>query len=402
MATEIHLTTVEASNLAGVGPSTVKRWADQGLLPCARTAGGHRRFERSSLERFLREQVEVPGRREAALTSWVELLMGGRGHEVDALLLEARARLGAWYRVADELGSLLTKLGEQWTDGLLAIAEEHLVSDGLTRALGRVGQAMPNRAQPPRCVLACAEGDEHTLGLSLAELCLVELGWTPLWIGARTPTVETIRLAEKSGARMVAMSASAASSDAALLGRIASLALALVGCATTTTARLRLPELQTVPHVDLGRYVGIWYEIASFPQSFQRGCTATTATYTLRDDGQIDVVNRCRKGSPDGPEKVARGRARVVDRSSNARLEVSFFRPFWGDYWIIDLGADYEYAVVGHPGRDYLWILSRTPTMKADVYNAILQRLAAQGYETNRLVRTVHGPSPEQSSAEAR
>ena len=180
------------------------------------------------------------------------------------------------------------------------------------------------------------------------------------------------------------------------------LGLVGAGCATTTTARLHLAELQTVPHVDLGRYVGTWYEIANFPQSFQRGCTATTATYTLREDGQIDVVNRCRKGSPDGPEKVARGRARVVDRTSNAKLEVSFFRPFWGDYWIIDLGADYEYAVVGHPGRDYLWILSRTPTMKADVYNAILQRLAAQGYETNRLVRTVHGPTPEQSSAEAK
>src|SRR5512146_347259 len=177
--------------------------------------------------------------------------------------------------------------------------------------------------------------------------------------------------------------------------------LGLVGaaCATTTTARLHLPELRTVPRVDVRRYVGTWYEIASFPQSFQRGCTATTATYTLRDDGEIDVVNRCREGSPDGPEKVARGRARVVDPSTNAKLEVSFFRPFWGDYWIVDLGADYEYAAVGHPGRDYLWILSRTQSMKAEVYEAIVRRLAAQGYETNRLVRTEHGPAPEKSSA---
>ena len=161
------------------------------------------------------------------------------------------------------------------------------------------------------------------------------------------------------------------------------------GCAPTTTARLHLPALPTVPRVDLGRYVGIWYEIANFPQRFQRGCTASTATYTLRADGQIDVVNRCRMGAPDGPEKVARGRARVVDPSSNAKLEVSFFGPFWGDYWIVDLGADHEYAVVGHPGRDYLWILSRTPTMEGAVYDAIVDRLAAQGYETSRLVRTV-------------
>jgi apolipoprotein D and lipocalin family protein len=169
-----------------------------------------------------------------------------------------------------------------------------------------------------------------------------------------------------------------------------SMLLSLVGaaCATTTTARLHLPELQTVPRVDLGRYLGTWFEIASFPQRFQRGCTATTAIYTLRDDGQIDVVNRCRKGSPDGPEKVARGRARVVDRSTNAKLEVSFFRPFWGDYWIIDLGADHEYAVVGHPGRDYLWILSRTPTMDPELYASIVRRLQAQGYETDRLQKT--------------
>ena len=176
--------------------------------------------------------------------------------------------------------------------------------------------------------------------------------------------------------------------------------LSLIGaaCATTTTARLHLPELQTVPRVDLGRYVGTWFEIASFPQSFQRGCTATTATYTLRDDGLIGVVNRCREGSPDGPEKVATGRARVVDRSTNAKLEVSFFRPFWGDYWIVDLGAGYEYAVVGHPGRDYLWILSRTPTMDPELYASIVRRLQAQGYETGRLQRTTQ-PGPQRGGA---
>ena len=163
----------------------------------------------------------------------------------------------------------------------------------------------------------------------------------------------------------------------------------LAGCSASTTERLRLPPLRTVAHVDLGRYVGTWYEIANFPQSFQRGCTATTATYTIREDGDIDVLNRCRKGSPDGEEKSARGRARVVDRSTNAKLEVSFFRPFWGDYWIIDLADDYSYAVVGHPGRDYLWILSRTPTMPDAIYQAILGRLRAEGYETSRLVRTM-------------
>jgi apolipoprotein D and lipocalin family protein len=170
--------------------------------------------------------------------------------------------------------------------------------------------------------------------------------------------------------------------------------LALTGCRTTTTERLKLPALRTVERVDLQRYVGTWYEIAAFPQRFQRGCTATTATYSLRPDGQLDVVNRCRKDAPDGPEKVARGRARVVDRETNAKLKVSFFRPFWGDYWIVELGQDYEYVVVGHPSRDYLWILARAPTLAPDRYDAIVARLAAAGYETGRLVRTVHPPPP--------
>lgn len=170
--------------------------------------------------------------------------------------------------------------------------------------------------------------------------------------------------------------------------------LLLTGCAATTTARLKLPPLETVPRVELQRYLGTWYEIASFPQSFQKGCTATTANYALRPDGQIDVLNRCRKNSLDGPEDSAKGRARVVDPTTNSKLEVSFFRPFWGDYWIVDLGPDYEYAVVGHPGRDYLWILSRTPAMEEARYQEIVARLAAQGYETSRLVRTLQPAAP--------
>jgi apolipoprotein D and lipocalin family protein len=166
-------------------------------------------------------------------------------------------------------------------------------------------------------------------------------------------------------------------------------ALLLTGCAASTTERLHLPPLTTVPAVDLARYVGTWYEIASFPQSFQKGCTATTATYTARPDGQIDVLNRCRKGSLDGEETTAEGRARVVDQTTHARLEVSFFRPFWGDYWIIQLAPDYRYAVVGHPGRDYLWILSRSPQLDAGTYDAILTRLKEQGYEVARLQKTL-------------
>ena len=167
----------------------------------------------------------------------------------------------------------------------------------------------------------------------------------------------------------------------------------LTGCGASTTERLKLPPLQTVDHVDLQRYLGTWHEIAAFPQSFQRDCTASTATYSLREDGDIDVLNRCRKFTVDGEEKTAHGRARVIDKVSNAKLEVSFFRPFWGDYWVIQLGNGYDYAVVGHPGRDYLWILARAPTVPADVYAGILARLKTQGYETERLVLTQQVPA---------
>lgn len=165
---------------------------------------------------------------------------------------------------------------------------------------------------------------------------------------------------------------------------------ALAGCSASTTERLGLPPLETVARVDLTRYVGTWYEIAAFPQSFQKGCVATTATYTIRADGDIDVLNRCRRDALDGPEKSALGRARVVDGATNAKLEVSFFRPFWGDYWIVDLDADYDWAVVGHPGRDYLWILGRVPTMPEATYAGILARLKDKGYDTSRLRRTLH------------
>ena len=163
----------------------------------------------------------------------------------------------------------------------------------------------------------------------------------------------------------------------------------VLGCAPSTTEAESLPPLQTVERVDLQRYLGTWFEIASYPQRFQAGCTATTADYALRADGKIRVINRCRKGGLDGKLDKAEGLARVVDGEGNAKLEVSFFRPFWGDYWIIDLDPDYRYAVVGHPGRDYLWILSREPSMEPATYDAILARLQDQHYDTSRLVRTL-------------
>ncbi len=146
--------------------------------------------------------------------------------------------------------------------------------------------------------------------------------------------------------------------------------------------------LEVVPFVDLTRYTGVWYEISRYPNRFQEGCVGSSATYTLRKDGKIAVLNECYEGSFSGRLRDAKGTAKVVDGKSNAKLRVSFFWPFYGDYWIIDLGKEYEYAVVGHPDRKYLWILSRTKTMNDDLYREILGRLSAQGYDAAKLIKT--------------
>jgi apolipoprotein D and lipocalin family protein len=168
--------------------------------------------------------------------------------------------------------------------------------------------------------------------------------------------------------------------------------MAIVQCSHNAAASENLPPLQTVPNVDLNRYMGTWYEIASFPQRFQKGCVASNATYLLRNDGKVTVLNRCRNETLDGKLRNAKGTAWVVDKRTNAKLKVSFFWPFSGDYWIIDLGANYEYAVVGHPKRTYLWILCRKPQMDSKTYEGILQRLKAQAYDISRLNKTLQPP----------
>ncbi|MGH0036604.1 MAG: lipocalin family protein [Myxococcota bacterium] len=163
------------------------------------------------------------------------------------------------------------------------------------------------------------------------------------------------------------------------------------GCAAPT------PPPDVVEEVDLARYAGRWYEIASFPKWFQSGCVASRATYSLRADGRIDVRNECRDESFDGALRRAEGIAWVVDpEESNARLAVRFFWPFVGDYWILELDADYRFAAVGDPARDSLWILSRTPAMDPAEYEALLERLAGQDFDLSRLQRT---PQPAAWSA---
>ena len=149
----------------------------------------------------------------------------------------------------------------------------------------------------------------------------------------------------------------------------------------------RKDELEVVQSVDLSRYLGRWYEISRLPNGFQKKCAdMVTANYTMSGEGKIEVINRCRKAS--GEYVTARGRAKIVDKKTNAKLKVTFFWPFYGDYWILDLGPNYDYAVVGEPRRKYLWILSRSPRMDETLYQQLLQKMASQGFNTEMMIRT--------------
>lgn len=206
--------TDEAARIAGVGPTAVKRWADQGVLPCIRTPGGHRRFSRSEVDGLVRRHRLDAGGSLADL-----LLRSGDGHAIDAHLMTERARLGAWHRVAAEVGNALPDLGRRWAEGRISIVEEHLASERLARGLARVSGALPLAPGAPRCLLATAEGDDHTLGLSLVELCLREAGWNTDWAGRSTPAAELARTVRSGSVRMLALSAAASSADALSLRR---------------------------------------------------------------------------------------------------------------------------------------------------------------------------------------
>ena len=153
------------------------------------------------------------------------------------------------------------------------------------------------------------------------------------------------------------------------------------------------PPVRTVEQVDLKRYLGDWYEVARFPNRFQRQCAGDVrASYAMRPDSRLDVVNRCR--GADGITE-ARGVARIADARTSAKLKVrfapawlSFLPSVWGDYWIIGLAGDYSWAVVGAPDREYLWILSRTPSLEGSAMEAARAAARHQGFDLERLVTT--------------
>jgi apolipoprotein D and lipocalin family protein len=158
----------------------------------------------------------------------------------------------------------------------------------------------------------------------------------------------------------------------------------VAGCYGLTPSRY--PD-HTVQSVDLKAYSGKWYEIASFPNWFQKGCYCTTAQYTDRG-GYIEVVNSCRRAGSDGAFDVATAKAWPVEGKNNTQLKVQFQWPFKADYWVIYLDERYRYAAVGHPEKKYLWVLARTPIIDDAVYFSIVEVAKEKGYDISRLERT--------------
>ncbi len=232
-ATGDLLTSTEVAVLLGVSPSSVKRWAEDGRLACVKTTGKHRRFERAAVERMRGASLWTAGSPAGgapqayggvtfSVDDWVELIR--RSEEPQAIagrLLDARAQLGSWWAVAESLGPVIAEIGRRWRDGGLSMLEEHLCSERLSRALARVSEWIPLPSSAPRALLATAAEDEHTLGLSLVEVCLRERGWLTLWAGRRLPTVELTRRITMlhPPIQLVAVSASASSADGVSLAR---------------------------------------------------------------------------------------------------------------------------------------------------------------------------------------
>lgn len=176
---------------------------------------------------------------------------------------------------------------------------------------------------------------------------------------------------------------------------LALLPLVLFFAAATTVAAQQKPaSLTTVPKVDLKQYSGKWFEIARYPNKFQKQCVANvTANYTIKTNGKIEVLNQCLKS--DGAVEDAKGEARIADKATNAKLEVrfapkllSFIPAVWGDYWIIYLDDAYQNVAIGDPKREYFWILSRQPEMSDATYQDILRRAETLGFNPAKVVKT--------------
>ncbi len=228
------LSSGEAAKILGVGASTIKRWADTGQLQCVKTLGCHRRFRRSEVvalaqharqpNRGNSEAGEIPAIRGAdeqvAVDAYLSLLLGDyNAYDVHRVLQKQKDALGSWYKVADQVGEVLSEVGEGWRQGRISIMQEHIATERLARGLVMCVESIRVQPSRPKALLLTAEHDDHTMGLALCELTLREAGWRSQWSGRRTPIVESRHYVAYGQVNLVCVSASILSADSQDLRR---------------------------------------------------------------------------------------------------------------------------------------------------------------------------------------
>ncbi|MBX2813486.1 MAG: helix-turn-helix domain-containing protein [Myxococcales bacterium] len=207
------LTTAEAARRLGIGPSTVKRWADEGILACVRTVGGHRRFVSEEVDRFQQKVFSKACSME--VDQWVDLLLGDDTgpFQINAALFQARGERSHWWEVCTLLSTVLEEIGIRSARGKLGIAQDHVASERLSRGLAFAIQCIGTAPRSPPCVLVTAEGEDHVLRLLMVELCAREADWNAIWLGRTCPLTDALDVVERRRARAVAMSASSTFKD---------------------------------------------------------------------------------------------------------------------------------------------------------------------------------------------
>jgi len=240
-----YISTSEAAKLAGVGVSSIKRWVDEERVQSIRTPGGHRRVEKKDFDRFLQNgrtrdanaKATTNGRVSANVQAngdgttpssaanektghvWADRILSLDVFGLQAELLRSRGQLGTWFQVMDEVGQGVREVGYRWSKGEIDIAEEHISSERLLRALAAIHDSVPVSPDSPTCLLSCVEGESHTIGLALLQVCLREAGWATTWVGASLPMDVLCAVVEKNHPQMVALSASSAFEDQVFLSK---------------------------------------------------------------------------------------------------------------------------------------------------------------------------------------
>jgi excisionase family DNA binding protein len=211
---EMMVSAGEAARRLGVAPATIQRWVDSGVLHAERTPGGHRRIYVTELRRLI--AASRPAALSGPLADWFDVLMTGDPAKVRAAFIASRQQTGAWAETADEVASAIAEIGRQWEAGACQVFEEHAATEALRRAAASCAGEMRHADNAPRAALFTIENERHTLGLALAELVMAEAGWRPLWIGEGPPADELGLLVAKFAPDALLVSASAASTPAAI------------------------------------------------------------------------------------------------------------------------------------------------------------------------------------------